>query len=103
MTTPPPLCGRERGSAGEARLGVTTAAIAEVVRVATIGDVDAALAKLSIDSRLVPVRVRRVEPSDKDRARLRKGKPAAALAPLPPRELAALRHMASGQALAGLQ
>lgn len=37
---------------------------------------------------VVPVRVRRVEPSDKDRARLRKGKPAAALAPLPPRELA---------------
>ena len=41
-----------------ARLGITTAQIAEVVRVATIGDVDAALAKLSIDNRLVPVRVR---------------------------------------------
>lgn len=41
-----------------ARLGVTTAQIAEVVRVATIGDVDAALAKLSIDNRLIPVRVR---------------------------------------------
>ncbi len=41
-----------------ARLGITTEAIAGVVRVATIGDVDAALAKLSIDNRLVPVRVR---------------------------------------------
>ncbi|WP_435257014.1 efflux RND transporter permease subunit [Thioclava sp. FR2] len=41
-----------------ARLGVTTAAIASVVRVATIGDSDAALAKLSIDNRLIPVRVR---------------------------------------------
>jgi multidrug efflux pump subunit AcrB len=41
-----------------ARLGITTEAIAAVVRVATIGDVDAALAKLSIDNRLIPVRVR---------------------------------------------
>lgn len=41
-----------------ARLGITTMQIAEVVRVATIGDVDAALAKLSIDNRLIPVRVR---------------------------------------------
>jgi hydrophobe/amphiphile efflux-1 (HAE1) family protein len=40
-----------------ARLGVTTAQIAEVVRVATIGDVDAALAKLSVDGRQIPVRV----------------------------------------------
>ncbi|MEZ5651772.1 MAG: efflux RND transporter permease subunit [Burkholderiaceae bacterium] len=40
-----------------ARLGVTTRQIAEVVRVATIGDVDAALAKMSIDDRLIPVRV----------------------------------------------
>jgi len=40
-----------------ARLGVTSAAIAATVRVATIGDVDAALGKLSIDNRLVPIRV----------------------------------------------
>ena len=40
-----------------ARLGVTTAQIAEIVRVATIGDVDAALAKLSLDGRQIPVRV----------------------------------------------
>ncbi|MBD3764406.1 MAG: efflux RND transporter permease subunit [Rhodobacterales bacterium] len=41
-----------------ARLGVTTQAIAQTVRVATIGDVDAALAKVSLDNRLIPVRVR---------------------------------------------
>ncbi len=40
-----------------ARMGVTSAAIAATVRVATIGDVDAALGKLSIDNRLVPIRV----------------------------------------------
>jgi len=40
-----------------ARLGVTSQMIATVVRVATIGDQDAALAKLSIDNRLVPIRV----------------------------------------------
>jgi multidrug efflux pump subunit AcrB len=41
-----------------ARLGVTTASIAETLRVATIGDVDAALAKISLDGRQIPVRVR---------------------------------------------
>ena len=41
-----------------ARLGVTTQTIAAVVRVATIGDVDPALAKVSLDGRLIPVRVR---------------------------------------------
>ncbi|WP_225026185.1 efflux RND transporter permease subunit [Xinfangfangia pollutisoli] len=41
-----------------ARLGVTTQAIAATLRVATIGDNDAALAKLSVDNRLIPVRVR---------------------------------------------
>ncbi len=40
-----------------ARLGVSTTQIAEVVRVATIGDSDAALAKLSVDNRLIRVRV----------------------------------------------
>ena len=37
------------------------------------------------------VRVRRVEPSEKDRERLRKGKPAASLAPVPERDLQRLR------------
>ncbi|MBC7138109.1 MAG: efflux RND transporter permease subunit [Defluviimonas sp.] len=40
-----------------ARLGIPTAAIAETVRVATIGDYDAALAKVAVDDRLIPVRV----------------------------------------------
>jgi multidrug efflux pump subunit AcrB len=44
-------------AAEAARLGVTTAAIAETVRVASIGDFDAALAKVSIDNRQIPVRV----------------------------------------------
>ena len=38
-----------------------------------------------------PVRVRRVEPAEKDRKRLREGKPAATLAPVAPFELQRLR------------
>jgi len=53
-----------------ARLGITTQEIAAVVRVATIGDVDAALAKLSIDNRLVPVRVRLDDASREDLNRI---------------------------------
>ncbi|MGQ0565107.1 MAG: efflux RND transporter permease subunit [Gemmobacter sp.] len=53
-----------------ARLGITTASIASVVRVATIGDIDAALAKLSIDNRLIPVRVRLNDASREDVARI---------------------------------
>jgi rare lipoprotein A len=40
---------------------------------------------------VAPVRVRVVRPSEKDRERLRKGKPARALDPVPQRELALLR------------
>lgn len=40
-----------------ARLGVTTVQIAETVRVATIGENSAALAKISLDERQVPIRV----------------------------------------------
>ena len=40
-----------------ARLGISPAQIAETVRVATIGDVDAALSKISLDGRLIPIRV----------------------------------------------
>jgi hydrophobe/amphiphile efflux-1 (HAE1) family protein len=57
-------------SAEAARLGVTTRQIAEVVRVATIGDIDAALAKLSIDNRLIPVRVRLNDATRQDLARI---------------------------------
>ncbi len=41
-----------------ARLGITAQQIASVVRIATVGDYDGALAKLSIDSRLIPIRIR---------------------------------------------
>ena len=53
-----------------ARLGVSTAAIAEAVRVATIGDVDAALAKVGVDNRLIPVRVRLDDAARGDLARI---------------------------------
>ncbi|NCU20721.1 efflux RND transporter permease subunit [Candidatus Falkowbacteria bacterium] len=53
-----------------ARLGITAAQIAQTVRVATIGDTDAALTKLAIDNRLVPVRVRLAETARDDLARL---------------------------------
>jgi multidrug efflux pump subunit AcrB len=53
-----------------ARLGITTNQIAEVIRVATIGDSDSALAKISIDDRLIPVRVQLNEASRQDIARL---------------------------------
>jgi multidrug efflux pump subunit AcrB len=53
-----------------ARLGITTQAIASVVRVATIGDYDAALAKLSIDNRLIPVRVRLTDAWRQDLSRI---------------------------------
>ncbi|MBR0554811.1 efflux RND transporter permease subunit [Ciceribacter sp. L1K23] len=39
-----------------ARLGITPQQISETVRVATIGDVDAALPKISLDDRLIPIR-----------------------------------------------
>ncbi len=40
-----------------ARLGITPQQISETVRVATIGDIDASLSKISLDSRLIPIRV----------------------------------------------
>ncbi|MEO8244138.1 MAG: efflux RND transporter permease subunit [bacterium] len=53
-----------------ARLGVTAQAIAATVRVATVGDYDAALAKVSLDSRLIPVLVRLNDASREDVARI---------------------------------
>ncbi len=48
--------------------------------------------ELGIKARgIAPVRVRRVEPSEKDRERLREGKPARALKPVPQQELQQLR------------
>ncbi len=48
-----------------ARLSVTTRQIAETMRVATIGDYDAALAKVSIGDRQIPVRVQ-LDPAVRD-------------------------------------
>ena len=53
-----------------ARLGVTTQDIANTLRVATLGDSDAALAKLSIDNRLIPVRVRLNDAARQDLTRI---------------------------------
>jgi hydrophobe/amphiphile efflux-1 (HAE1) family protein len=39
------------------RLGITTAQISEVIRVATIGDIDAQLTKIALDGRQIPIRV----------------------------------------------
>jgi HAE1 family hydrophobic/amphiphilic exporter-1 len=41
-----------------ARLNVTTESIAQVARIATIGDIDANVAKFNMGDRLIPVRVR---------------------------------------------
>ncbi|HLQ19979.1 MAG TPA: efflux RND transporter permease subunit [Tabrizicola sp.] len=66
-----------------ARLGVTVAQIASVVRVATIGDVSAALGKLSIDNRLVPIRVQLDEVSRDNLARISALKVMTATGPVP--------------------
>jgi multidrug efflux pump subunit AcrB len=66
-----------------ARLGVTVQQIATVVRVATIGDVSAALGKLSIDNRLVPIRVQLDEVSRDDLARISALKVMTSAGPVP--------------------
>lgn len=53
-----------------ARLGITTNQIADSIRVATIGDFDSALTKVSLDGRLIPVRVLMNENLRKDISRL---------------------------------
>lgn len=66
-----------------ARLGVTVQQIAAVVRVATIGDVSAALGKLSIDNRLVPIRVQLDEASRDNLARIAALKVQTSVGPVP--------------------
>ncbi|WP_062762773.1 efflux RND transporter permease subunit [Falsirhodobacter sp. alg1] len=53
-----------------ARLGISTDTIARTVRVATQGDLDAALAKISLDDRQIPIRVRLADSARQDLARL---------------------------------
>ncbi|MCU0828308.1 MAG: efflux RND transporter permease subunit [Tabrizicola sp.] len=66
-----------------ARLGVTVAQIASVVRVATIGDVSAALGKLSIDNRQIPIRVQLDDASRDNLARISAMKVMTASGPVP--------------------
>ncbi len=66
-----------------ARLGVTVSQIATLVRVATIGDVSAALGKLSIDNRQVPIRVQLDAVSRDDLARIAALKVTTAAGPVP--------------------
>jgi hydrophobe/amphiphile efflux-1 (HAE1) family protein len=53
-----------------ARLGITAADIASTLRVGTIGDLDAQLAKLSIDNRMIPIRVELDRASNDDLTRI---------------------------------
>ena len=54
-----------------ARLGVAPSAIAETIRVATIGDIDANLAKFNAGDRLVPIRVQIEESARANMLRLK--------------------------------
>ena len=54
-----------------ARLGVTVASIAQIARIATVGDIDANVAKLTSGDRRVPIRVRLPKDSRMDLAALR--------------------------------
>ncbi len=54
-----------------ARLGVAPSQIAETIRVATIGDIDANLAKFNAGDRLVPIRVQLEESARADMQRLK--------------------------------
>ncbi len=54
-----------------ARLGVAPSRIAETIRVATIGDIDANLAKFNAGDRLVPIRVQIEEDARADMQRLK--------------------------------
>jgi multidrug efflux pump subunit AcrB len=54
-----------------ARLGITPQQISETIRVATIGDIDAALAKINLDDRQIPIRVQASLDMRRDLAALR--------------------------------
>ncbi len=54
-----------------ARLGITAQQISETIRVATIGDIDAQLPKISLDNRLIPIRVQTALAMRQDLASIR--------------------------------
>jgi HAE1 family hydrophobic/amphiphilic exporter-1 len=73
LATPPSapeLVVRPRPDAA-ARLGVSATALAEATRIATIGDIDANVAKLDIRERRIPIRVRLAERDRTDLATIR--------------------------------
>ena len=51
-----------------ASLGVTTAALSQTIRIATIGDIDQNAAKFSLSDRQIPIRVRLSEESRRDQS-----------------------------------
>ena len=53
-----------------ARLGITTQAISDAIRVATIGDISANLAKLRVNDRLIPIRVQVADALRRDTAEI---------------------------------
>ncbi|WP_129780752.1 efflux RND transporter permease subunit [Peristeroidobacter soli] len=78
-----------------ADLGVTSAAIAETLRVATLGDYDQDLAKLNLSERQVPVVVRLTDAARDDLETLRRLPVPGARGPVPLESVASLQ-MASG-------
>ena len=54
-----------------ASLGVTTAALSQTIRIATLGDIDQNAAKFSLSDRQVPIRVRLSETSRRDLSTIR--------------------------------
>jgi multidrug efflux pump subunit AcrB len=54
-----------------ASLGVTTAALSQTIRIATLGDIDQNAAKFSLSDRQVPIRVRLSETARRDLATIR--------------------------------
>lgn len=54
-----------------ARLGITPQQISQTVRVATIGDIDAQLTKISLDDRQIPIRVQASLDTRRDLATIR--------------------------------
>ncbi|WP_128254250.1 efflux RND transporter permease subunit [Falsirhodobacter deserti] len=82
-----------------ARLGVDTDTIARTVRVATLGDVDAALAEISLDDRQIPIRVRLEDAVRDDLARIAAVKVATASGALVPLSAVADVFLAEGPSM----
>ncbi len=80
-----------------ADLGVTTSAIADTLRIATVGDYDTALPKLNLDTRQVPIVVRLADSARSDLDLLRRLNVPGTRGPVPLDQVATL-EFASGPA-----